>query len=41
MAPVVGFGSTAMNNSVLVIEDEQEVREMLNFSLRRSGFDVW
>ena len=30
-----------MNNSVLVIEDEQEVREMLNFSLSRSGFEVW
>ena len=30
-----------MNNSVLVIEDEQEVREMLNFSLGRSGFEVW
>ena len=30
-----------MNNSVLVIEDEQEVREMLNFSLSRSGFNVW
>ncbi len=30
-----------MNNSVLVIEDEQEVREMLSFNLRRNGFDVW
>ncbi len=41
MPSIVGFGGTAMNNSVLVIEDEREVREMLNFSLRRSGFDVW
>ena len=30
-----------MSNSVLVIEDEQEVREMLSFSLSRSGFNVW
>ncbi len=30
-----------MNNTVLVIEDEQDVREMLNFSLTRSGFNVW
>ena len=30
-----------MSNVVLVIEDEQEVREMLSFSLSRSGFDVW
>lgn len=30
-----------MKNSVLVIEDEQEVREMLSFALSRSGFDVW
>ena len=29
-----------MSNSVLVIEDEQEVREMLSFSLTRSGFTV-
>lgn len=30
-----------MSNVVLVIEDEQEVREMLSFSLSRSGFEVW
>ncbi len=29
-----------MKNSVLVVEDEREIREMLNFSLGRSGFDV-
>ena len=30
-----------MNNTVLIIEDEQEVREMLSLSLNRSGFSVW
>lgn len=30
-----------MNNTVLIIEDEQEVRDMLSFSLSRSGFNVW
>ena len=29
-----------MENRVLVIEDEQEIREMLNFSLTRAGFSV-
>ena len=29
-----------MDNKVLVIEDEQEIREMLNFSLTRAGFSV-
>ena len=30
-----------MDNTVLVVEDEQEIREMLNFSLTRAGFSVW
>ena len=29
-----------MDNKVLVIEDEHEIREMLNFSLTRAGFSV-
>ena len=29
-----------MDNKVLVIEDEQEIREMLKFSLTRAGFGV-
>lgn len=29
-----------MNNSVLVVEDEQEIREMLGFALSRNGFEV-
>ncbi|MCY3794644.1 MAG: phosphate regulon transcriptional regulator PhoB [Gammaproteobacteria bacterium] len=29
-----------MGNKVLVIEDEHEIREMLNFSLTRAGFSV-
>ena len=29
-----------MDNEVLVIEDEREIREMLNFSLTRAGFSV-
>ena len=29
-----------MDHRVLVIEDEQEIREMLNFSLTRAGFSV-
>ena len=41
MCAILGPRGAAMNNSVLVIEDEQEVREMLAFNLRRNGFDVW
>ena len=29
-----------MNNSVLIVEDEQEIREMLGFALSRNGFEV-
>lgn len=29
-----------MNNSVLIVEDEHEIREMLSFALSRNGFDV-
>ena len=29
-----------MNNSVLIVEDEQEIREMLSFALSRNGFEV-
>ncbi len=29
-----------MSNSVLIVEDEQEIREMLGFTLSRSGFEV-
>ncbi len=29
-----------MNNSVLIVEDEREIREMLGFALSRSGFEV-
>ena len=29
-----------MNNSVLIVEDEQEIREMLGFALSRNGFKV-
>ena len=29
-----------MNNSVLIVEDELEIREMLCFALSRNGFDV-
>lgn len=27
--------------SILIIEDEPEIREMLSFSLARAGYDVW
>ena len=29
-----------MNNSVLIVEDEREIREMLSFALSRNGFEV-
>ena len=29
-----------MNNSVLIVEDEHEIREMLGFALSRNGFEV-
>ena len=29
-----------MNNSVLIVEDEQEIREMLSFTLKRNGFQI-
>ncbi|MCY4566567.1 MAG: phosphate regulon transcriptional regulator PhoB [Gammaproteobacteria bacterium] len=29
-----------MNNSVLIVEDEQEIREVLGFALSRNGFEV-
>ena len=29
-----------MNNSVLIVEDEREIREMLGFALSRNGFEV-
>ena len=29
-----------MATSVLIVEDEPEIREMLNFSLTRAGFSV-
>ena len=29
-----------MATSVLIVEDEPEIREMLNFSLTRAGFTV-
>lgn len=32
--------ATAVNNSVLIVEDEQEIRTMLSFALSRNGFDV-
>ena len=32
--------ASTMNNSVLIVEDEQEIREMLGFTLSRNGFEV-
>ena len=29
-----------MATSILIVEDEPEIRELLNFSLVRAGFDV-
>jgi len=30
-----------MSNTVLLIEDEPDIRDMLNFALTRAGFQVW
>ena len=30
-----------MSDTILVVEDEPEIREMLQFALRRAGFDIW
>jgi two-component system phosphate regulon response regulator PhoB len=30
-----------MTNTVLLIEDEPDIRDMLNFALTRAGFQVW
>ena len=27
--------------SILIVEDEPEIREMLSFSLTRAGYEVW
>ena len=32
---------TNMTNTVLLIEDEPDIRDMLNFALSRAGFQVW
>jgi two-component system phosphate regulon response regulator PhoB len=30
-----------MNNTVLLVEDEREISEMITFALSRQGFEVW
>ena len=30
-----------MTNSILLVEDEPDIRDMLNFALSRAGYQVW
>ncbi len=40
-APIWLVLRTKMTNTVLLIEDEPDIRDMLNFALSRAGFQVW